>query len=428
MKLSKYNILIKKENNYLLINTKTGYIVELSGEEERKKFDEIENGCLDLDESDNFLSKLSQMGFVIQNLSTEIKAVKEKIDSYFISDKLSLTLIVTENCNFGCKYCYEKHNDKSFDKGLYNSIYNNIRNGILEGKYKKIEITFFGGEPMLQFNNIIVFLKKLNKLLEKYPQVSLSCSMVTNGYLLTLPRYKELANLGIKNYQITLDGIKDTHNKYRPLLNGGPTWEKILENLVNISEADIKSRIYLRSNINYDISQEYISFLYDIQEKLDNDFVLQLSPIKKFNEHVIISNKEKNINTILNDIYSKSSEMGIKTIVKHDLDFGSMICKVALPNSYVIDPYRNLSKCTVYFKNSDTQVGKILKDGSLSFNNNLNLWNQNVDDKCSNSKIFPLCANRNCPYAKINNLDYEICNQSEKINSLLGSIERGLIQ
>lgn len=429
MELSQYNIITKKDNDYLLINTRTGYIVKLSGDKEKAKFEKMENDCFDFDDSDDFVSQLLEIGFIVENLSIEFRTVKENFDFYFLSDKfLRLTLIVTEDCNFGCKYCYENHGNISFDKDLYNSIYNTIKTGIIDGKYKNIEINFFGGEPMLQYNHIIMFLEKLNELMPNYPDVSLSCSIITNGYLLTLPRYEGLTNLGIKNYQVTIDGSEEDHNKYRPLLNGKGTWGKITDNLKDISRSDIKSRIYLRSNINYDISKKYVSFLSDIQKSLDNNIILQISPIKKFNENVGIYAEDKNIDEIIATMYAKSREMGIENMMKHELDFGCMVCKMALPNSYVIDPHGNLSKCTVYFKDDITQVGKILEDGTFSFNDNLTIWNNNkIEVKCKNCKVLPLCANRDCPYLKINNLNSENCNPSEKISSIIESVERGLI-
>lgn len=429
MELSQYNVITKKENDYLLINTRTGYIVQLSGEEEKLKFEKMENGEFIFDNPDDFTSQLLEMGFIVENLRTEFKTVKENFDFYFLSDKyLRLTLIVTEGCNFRCKYCYEDHGNVSFDKHLYNSIYNIIKTGIMDDKYKNIEINFFGGEPMLQYNHIIMFLEKINKLIHNYPDVGLSCTMVTNGYLLTLPRYERLTSLGIKNYQITIDGSEEDHNNYRPLLNGEVTWDKITGNLKDICRSAIKSRIYLRSNINHDISEDYIYFLSHIQNSLGNNFILQISPIKKFNDNVGSCADDKNMDEIIFTIYAKSKEMGIKNMIQHELDFGCMVCKMALPNSYVIDPYGNLSKCTVYYKDDITQVGKILKDGTFSFNDNLTIWDNNkIDVRCKSCKIFPLCANRDCPYSKINNLGLENCRPNRKIDSIIESVKEGLI-
>ncbi|WP_077369618.1 radical SAM/SPASM domain-containing protein [Anaerosalibacter sp. Marseille-P3206] len=429
MELSQYSILTKKGNDYLLINTKTGYVVKIYGDIEKLKFEKIINTKFDFDDSDNFYSELLEMGFIVEDFKNEFKQVKSNFDYYFSSDYfLRLTLIVTENCNFKCKYCYEEHNNISFTKELYNAIYNTIETGIVNGRYKNIEINFFGGEPMLQYSPIIDFLKKLNELILEHRDVNLSCTMVTNGYFLTLPKYEILSKLGIKNYQITVDGMQKDHDLYRPLVNGEGTWSIIINNLKDILKSKVKSNIYLRSNINSDISKKYFDFLYYIKKNLDNNFILQLSPIKKFSENVIGCSNDENIDEIITSIYDKSKELNIKTMMQHGLDFGCMACKMALPNSYVIDPYGNLSKCSVYFKDDITKVGKIMEDGLLLFNEKLSLWdNDKLDSKCENCKLFPLCGNRSCPYVKIKSLNSESCEPNKNIDTIKKLAMKGLI-
>ena len=49
-------------------------------------------------------------------------------------------------------------------------------------------------------------------------------SMTTNGYNLTLENFRKLYNLNVYAYQITIDGIRSTHDDLRILKNGEGTF------------------------------------------------------------------------------------------------------------------------------------------------------------------------------------------------------------
>ena len=92
--------------------------------------------------------------------------------------------------------------------------------------------------------------------------------MTTNGYLLTPEVFERLLKLKVYNYQITIDGVQENHDKYRTLKNGAPTFEKIIDNLQNISK-NIKSnafKIAIRANITKE-SFEHIDEFMDLMYK-----------------------------------------------------------------------------------------------------------------------------------------------------------------
>ena len=65
-----------------------------------------------------------------------------------------ISLVVTSNCNLCCKYCYEKHelrDKKIMDPSLAKEI---ISNYMQEEGTDFVEIDFFGGEPLLEFDFI----------------------------------------------------------------------------------------------------------------------------------------------------------------------------------------------------------------------------------------------------------------------------------
>ena len=63
--------------------------------------------------------------------------------------KFHLSLVLTNQCNLNCVYCYESHKTKkSMDIQLAKNIIAEYLNG---EDYDEVEIDFFGGEPFLEF-------------------------------------------------------------------------------------------------------------------------------------------------------------------------------------------------------------------------------------------------------------------------------------
>ena len=67
---------------------------------------------------------------------------------------LYLTLVPTLDCNFACPYCYQReaHNQYYMSEELKHGILNFIKKECLAKKIKRVETTWFGGEPTLTAN------------------------------------------------------------------------------------------------------------------------------------------------------------------------------------------------------------------------------------------------------------------------------------
>jgi len=141
-----------------------------------------------------------------------------------INNRINIVFITTDDCNFRCSYCYESHIKKSIDKNTYDDTLKFLN------RFEKDEllINWFGGEPTLRMNEIHYFMQEVYKL-KKFKKIT--SSIVTNGYLLSEKNFNQLINDHINNFQITLDGLKDEHNKHRFLEGGIGTFDTIIKNL-----------------------------------------------------------------------------------------------------------------------------------------------------------------------------------------------------
>lgn len=132
--------------------------------------------------------------------------------------------MTSENCNFRCSYCYESHTNHHIERDVYDSALKLVNNSSKEN----LIINWFGGEPLLEVEDIEYFMKKVYDL-KKFK--SINSSIITNGYLLTEKNFNKLMKANVKVFQITLDGLKTEHDKQRYLKNGMGTFDRIVENL-----------------------------------------------------------------------------------------------------------------------------------------------------------------------------------------------------
>lgn len=131
-------------------------------------------------------------------------------------------------------------------------------NNILETKINTFTLSFFGGEPFLKYNQIVLPLIKYTSEQCKFRNISFNISFTSNGSLITPKRITEIKNIGPLAVQITLDGNKETHNKTRFFQNGRGSYDIITKNIHNL----ISNGCHVRLRINY--TQNTINTIKDI--------------------------------------------------------------------------------------------------------------------------------------------------------------------
>lgn len=152
----------------------------------------------------------------------------------------------TTGCNFACPYCFEerKPNVSMSDRVARQLI------GFIKGhpNAKSINLTWYGGEPLLAFGRI-------QQLLEAFKtELSIPIAkhhMVTNGYLLTPDVAEIMAKHGLQSVQITLDGPAERHNRTRCLKgSSAATYDRIVGNVDSLLQHHSQIRVSLRVNVN----------------------------------------------------------------------------------------------------------------------------------------------------------------------------------
>lgn len=361
---------------------------------------------IDISENAPEIHTLIDKGYFIPEHVDELLEIRSLYYENVMAPVLSLTVMPTEKCNFRCSYCYE-----TFEKGAM-SPQNQI--ALLKYVQKQLQshthlhISWFGGEPLLALDvveNIMTHVQKMCKLRKR----GLTSNMTTNAYLLTPDTFDKLYNLGITAYQITLDGMKDEHNKQRKLANGAGTYDRIMDNLLAIKSckkyrfASITIRINITKN-NIEHIDEFIRLYQNIFGD-DNRFNIRFAITGDYGGTTIETFKEKLIdgNVIqkhLENVGVYSKDIQISDIETH-FEPMNRVCYACGRSTYTIGSDLTVYRCTIYFNDPHNQLGKITENGEMQIDRSLDhMWymkDESFNRECMDCVYFPCCYRSYCP-------------------------------
>ena len=396
MKWSKYNYMFQSGDKYFLYNSLSNSLAELENHEFymlKSKNDSIS----DLNSSNSELfNSLRQMKAIVENDKDEINKIKyinslRRVDNR----RLILTINPTLACNFNCSYCFEKQHPSIF---MSDSIEEKIINFIKRNKdAKALDITWFGGEPLLAFDRIESLTNKFQSLNLKY-----KAHIITNGYLLTSDACSRLDNLAITSVQITIDGLESTHNSRRYLKSGAPTFSKIIDNIDTLKQINPAIEVTVRVNVDRNNKDDFIKLYKMFNSKQYKNFSISLAFVQNLSGDVRCENIMER---------TEQSDFVMNLYQSYGLDFSFIYprheryeCAIRNKNSLVIGPEGELYKCWNDVGDVTKIVGNI--DGAIENQDLLLRYLVGADPfedpKCKSCILLPVCGG-GCPYLRIKN-------------------------
>ena len=161
----------------------------------------------------------------------------------------SAFFVLTEQCNLKCTYCFVKQNPKQMTLDVAKKALDFlVKNSEISGDTPSVN--FFGGEPMLKFDEII---KPLIKYAEDTYDKKVKWSITSNGTLFTeenLMYFKE-KNVGIL---LSLDGCEASQDANRVYHNGKGSFKrinKILDLYLELNKNGILRATIERNTVKY---------------------------------------------------------------------------------------------------------------------------------------------------------------------------------
>lgn len=399
---SKRNYLFKSEKyGWLLYAGLSNSFFKLS-DELKKAIDDYKQGK-ELNIPQDVLAKFQKTGVLS-------KYTDEEFDRLYLlkwtkmqaqNDYMNLTIAPTMNCNFRCSYCFEKNfrNTKMMDL----SLTQNIIDFANERKVKRLNVAWYGGEPLLGLD----FIKHFNH--ETYEAgFDVSQSIVTNGYLLTEEVVKYFDFIWLKNIQITLDGNKETHNRRRPHVDNPDSFGRIMDNLEMLytycNFNGYWPNVSIRVNIDKTNEDDYPKIKDMLYKKYGNFFNVYYALVDNYNscldkaEVKVRSEDEKKYIKILNEKY------GISSHNEYLQNRGCFYCGAQTINHYVIDSNGFMYKCWDDIGNEYQAVYSLLDKSfkNLQVESDYMIKSMAIfDNKCKNCILLYGCQG-GCPNLKQN--------------------------
>jgi uncharacterized protein len=300
------------------------------------------------------------------------KVAVADVASAFSDEALQLILMPTEQCNFRCVYCYESFRYRTMPAPIVGAVRNLISSRLDHLTF--LAVSWFGGEPLLALDVIASVSEHIRSLLESRPMVRYKAGITTNGYVLTPDVFRRLLDWGIFSYQISFDGPKECHDRKRILASGGPTFERLWNNLIALRTFSDRFAITVRLHVDSENLKQVPDFLRQFKRDFGDDkrfalYIIELGqyPNSPRGDLDLLPSGESR--RILGDIRRQAERLGIAVRVpgteNHEL---YATCFAAKLNSFVVRSNGQISKCIVALDNDANQVGTIREDGTLSLN------------------------------------------------------------
>ena len=394
MKVSLYNHLLPIDGQLHLFNAfRRGLhqveesVVSALGRLERGE----ENWDVDLPE--DFRRALIESGYVIEDDFDEHKVLLDQRELVRSDGSVvGLTIAPTIDCNFACPYCFEGSDKPQLRMSslTMDSIIRFVRHQITNTT-QALVITWFGGEPLLGLNEIGEMTTKLKEQIVDQYGLHYDASIITNGYMLTRSVAERLSNLSISQAQITLDGAAEHHDKRRFRKGGAPTFDRIIQNIVDSQDL---IKIKIRVNLDSENRGSFVSLVKYLYDDLGLRDKVNVYPAMMNDDG---SEKWEKAYECMSD-YTTDQITLHHDAVQHGvrvLNYPNRVwvyCGASTPTFWTINPNGDLHKCWDTINDSSQAVGNVNTEYIDENKHEKWLsWSPFNYKKCHNCSVMPLC-------------------------------------
>lgn len=372
--------------------------------------------------------------YYLVNSATEDEELYQQCVSLIYPPAISNAyIVVTENCNFNCKYCFisERVSVNAANKVMTKEVAK-ASVELLQRTYERQQheydktITFYGGEPLLNLDIIKYFMQEVERVKSSaYWPADVKFAMITNGSLLNKENIAFLKQNHIA-LSISYDVDKDSHaNRMNRL--GQETFDVVRNNIQLC--IDEKMPYSLSITISEDTMLNRETMLQEI---------IALKPLTiAFN--MLIPNKHltpsdnyyENATDFMIECFKRLRQKGIyedRMMRKVQAFIANKLylydCCASGGNQFIIAPDGSIGICHGYLNNRKYFSANVM-DKDFDFHNSPDFayWKQRSPifmSECQNCECLGICGG-GCPYAadykhgSIYALDERFCIHAKKV-------------
>lgn len=283
-KLNGYNIVLDTCSGS--IHTVDDLAYDIIALYKEKKVEEIISLMLEKYKDDKSITKEEILSCIddIKELENEgslfSKDIYEDIAKNFKTNKQeikALCLHVAHTCNLNCEYCFASQGKYHGERALMpfevgkRALDFLIKNS---GTRHNLEVDFFGGEPLMNFD-VVKKLVKYAREKEKEYNKNFRFTLTTNGLLID-DEVIDFANKEMSNVVLSLDGRKEVHDNLRKTISGQGSYDIIIPKFKKLVNARGGKNYYIRGTFTHN----NVDFLKDILHMADLGFKeLSMEPV-----------------------------------------------------------------------------------------------------------------------------------------------------
>ncbi len=382
-----------------MYNSRTGAMAELDKEHTEQLADLTESELMQ--RNPKFAEALLQNGFAVEDGVLELDMIRyDMLRARFGNQSLAVTLTPTQDCNFGCQYCYEKDvlQSKYMDELTQDAVVDYIEENLTMSS--SLRLSWYGGEPLLALDIVESLTKRLLMICEE-KKAEYKADIITNGYLLTTKAVKRLLACGVTKFQITLDGNESTHDLRRPLTDGSSTYQTIWKNILDLKDFREDIRVALRVNVDRNNEDALFFVKHKIAEEGMEDFVFVypgrvIETETCHNSGKYYSGREF---AVLEQEFSCSDFELLRNYYPHPKQ---AVCSAENGKSVVFDVNGNMYKCILDIGREERSFGNVKEDGVCREQvlHQYLLSDITAKEECAKCKHLPVCMG-GCPHMRL---------------------------
>ncbi len=164
----------------------------------------------------------------------------------------ALCLHIAHTCNLNCEYCFASQGKYHGDRALMSfEVGKRAFDFLIEnsGTRRNLEVDFFGGEPLMNFD-VIKRLVEYARSVEKKYNKNFRFTLTTNGMLID-DQVIDFVNKEMSNVVLSLDGRKEVHDNFRVDYAGNGSYDKIVPKFKKLVESRGGKDYYMRGTFTH---------------------------------------------------------------------------------------------------------------------------------------------------------------------------------
>lgn len=338
---------------------------------------EHEKECLE--QFPSFYEKMRKGYFIVDNDQVDESLLTKKFTDVKHPEIFRLMILPTYQCNLRCWYCTQDHENYFMSKEIINRIKKLIDRELKRDDIKHLTLSWFGGEPMLCYDTVITLTEYAKNKCAELGK-TFSSDMTSNSTLMDADKIATLISLGVRSYQITIDGPKKIHDKIKRL-NEYSAFKRAMENIEILATSNVHCGVrfnYTHKNLKPD------AIIADLKSHLSSKALKNCTfMLYKVWQEDAKTISEKDVSSLFN----QARKIGMIT------RFASLgLCYADYRNFCCVFPNGKVSKCDN--DNPKNITSELNADGTIE-------WSKQVSDvreitpgdnsACSICQFYPIC-------------------------------------